>query len=93
VLALAGLVVGARRRRDELPLAMTTLFFLAAFLILAVMFWPYLIPYSLTVASAAAPDASLRFLSYGAIVVLPVICADTIGVDWVFRGKMRKDVS
>jgi cytochrome d ubiquinol oxidase subunit II len=47
-------------------------------------------PYSVTVANAAAPDASLRFLFYGGVVVLPVIAAYTIGVYWVFRGKIGK---
>jgi cytochrome d ubiquinol oxidase subunit II len=89
VLALAAIVAGAGKQRDSFPFAMTVLFFLAAFLTLAVMFWPYMIPYSITVANAAAPDASLRFLFYGAIVVLPVIAIYTIGVYWVFRGKVR----
>jgi cytochrome d ubiquinol oxidase subunit II len=90
VLALAAIVVGAARQRDELPFAMTGLFFLASFLSLGAMFWPYMIPYSITVAEAAAPDASLRFLFYGGIVVLPVIVAYTIGVYWVFRGKVHE---
>jgi cytochrome bd ubiquinol oxidase subunit II len=90
LLALIGIVVGAARHRDDLPFAMTGLFFFAAFLSLGVMFWPYMIPYSITVASAAAPDASLRFLFYGAVVVLPVIAAYTIGVYWVFRGKIHR---
>ena len=88
VLALAGIVLGAGKQRDGLPFAMTGLFFLASFLSLGVMFWPYMIPYSITVASAAAPDASLRFLFYGGIFVLPVIAVYTIGVYWVFRGKV-----
>jgi len=41
-------------------------------------------------APAAAPEASLQFLFYGGVVVLPVIAAYTIGVYWVFRGKVRK---
>jgi cytochrome d ubiquinol oxidase subunit II len=89
-LALAGLIVGAARQRDGLPFALTGISFLAAFLSLGVMFWPYMIPYSVTVADAAAPDASLRFLFYGAIVVLPVIALYTVGVYWVFRGKVRR---
>ena len=87
-LALAGIAAGAGRRRDGLPFAMTGLFFLASFLTLAAIFWPYMIPYSITVASAAAPDASLRFLFYGGIVILPFVAAYTIGVYWVFRGKV-----
>jgi cytochrome bd ubiquinol oxidase subunit II len=90
VLALLGVVVGARRRRDGLPFALTVLFFLAAYLTLGLMFWPYMIPYAITVANAAAPDASLEFLFYGGIVVLPVIAVYTFGVYWVFRGKVRK---
>ena len=92
VLALIGVVIGARRKRDGLPFAMSVLFFLAAYLSLGVMFWPYMIPYSVTVADAAAPDASLRFLFYGGVVVLPVIAIYTIGVYWVFRGKVRTSV-
>src|SRR5215831_9379116 len=88
VFALAGILVGAHRQRDALPFAMTGLFFVAAFLSLGAMFWPYMILYSITVASAAAPDESLQFLFYGAVLVLPVIAAYTIGVYWVFRGKM-----
>src|SRR5262245_61860897 len=80
-LALANAVMGARLRRDGMPFAMTVLFFVAAFLSLAVMFWPYLIPYSVTLAGAAAPDASLRFPFYGGIVVLPVIAIYPIGLD------------
>ena len=90
VLALAGIVIGAWKKRDGWPFAMTALFFVAAFLSLGVMVWPYMIPYSITVADAAAPDASLRFLFYGGVVVLPVIAAYTLGVYWVFRGKVRK---
>jgi cytochrome d ubiquinol oxidase subunit II len=42
------------------------------------------------VAYAAAHDASLRFLLFGAVVVLPAIAIYTIGVYWVFRGKFRE---
>jgi len=83
-------VLDAAGKRDRLPFAMTCLFFVAAFLGLAAMFWPYMIPYAVTVADAAAPDASLRFLFYGGIVVLPVIVLYTTGVYWVFRGKLSK---
>jgi cytochrome bd ubiquinol oxidase subunit II len=81
---------GVQRRRDGRPFAMTVLFFLASFASLAVLFWPHMIPYSVTVGSAAAPDASLSFLFWGAgLFVLPVIAIHTIAVYWLFRGKMR----
>src|SRR4051794_11063017 len=59
--ALLGVLAGVRTRRDGVPFAMAVAFFFAAFLTLGAMIWPYMIPYALTVADAAAPDASLRF--------------------------------
>jgi cytochrome bd ubiquinol oxidase subunit II len=46
-----------------------------------------MVPYSITVANAAAPDASLGFIFYGGVLVLPVILIYSIGVYYVFRGK------
>jgi cytochrome d ubiquinol oxidase subunit II len=88
--AMGGVLLGVRWRRDGLPFVMTMVFFVAAFLTLAVLFWPYMIPYRITVANAAAPDASLSFLFWGAVVVLPVIALYTITVYWLFRGKLMR---
>ena len=89
LLAMVGIFASVRRRRDAWPFVLTVLFFFAAFLTLAVMFWPYMIPYSITVANAAAPQASLSFLFWGAgLFVLPVIALYTVSVYWVFRGKL-----
>jgi cytochrome d ubiquinol oxidase subunit II len=88
LLAMVGVPVSACYGRDGLPFAMTLVFFVAAFLTLAVMFWPYLIPYSVTIANAAAPEKSLFFLFWGALFALPAIAAYTVGVYWLFRGKL-----
>jgi cytochrome bd ubiquinol oxidase subunit II len=89
--ALLAVLLFTRRGHDLLPFAMTVLFFVCAFLTLGLMYWPYMVPFSITVADAATAEASLRFLFWGAgLVVLPVICIYTIGVYWVFRGKARK---
>jgi cytochrome bd ubiquinol oxidase subunit II len=90
IAALLGLVAAARARRDDLPVILTVAFFVAAYFTLYVMFWPYMIPYQVTVAGAAAPDHSLQFLSYCGIVVLPVIIIYTFSVYRVFRGKSRQ---
>jgi cytochrome bd ubiquinol oxidase subunit II len=89
--ALLGVFIASRRqRRDRVPFALALLFFIASYLTLGVMLWPYMIPYSVTVANASAPDASLGFLFYGGIIVLPVIAVYTLGVYWVFRGKTQQ---
>ena len=91
LLAMYGVFIGVRERYDGVPFAMTAVFFLAAFLSLAVMFWPYMIPYTITVADAAAPEKSLSFLFWGAgVFVLPIIAIYTAVVYWVFRGKQRR---
>jgi len=40
-------------------------FFVAAFGTLAISFWPYMIPFSITIDQAAAPDSSLAFMFWG----------------------------
>jgi len=91
-LATVGLLAGVRRRVDGLPFAMAALIFLAAFGTMAGSFWPYLIPFSVTIADGAAAPSSLRFLFYGAgLFVTPVILAYTVAVYWIFRGKVRPE--
>jgi cytochrome bd ubiquinol oxidase subunit II len=81
-----------RERRDWMPFAMAALIFLAAFGTMAGSFWPYMIPFTVTIRDAAAPLASLQFLFYGAgLIVLPIILVYTLAVYWVFRGKVTED--
>ena len=87
-LSLAGVVAGVLARRDKAQFVMVVAFFLLAFLTLIKMIWPYMIPYAVTVADAAAPEASLRFFFYAGIVVLPIIILYTVGKYWIFRGKV-----
>ena len=58
---------------------------------MSVLFWPYMIPYSITVGNVTAPESSLSFLFLGAgVFVLPVIAIYTGVVYWLFRGKAQK---
>ena len=87
--AVLGAIQGWRARRDWLPFAMVVVIFSAAFATMAGSFWPYMVPFSLTIEEAAAPQASLSFLFYGAgLVALPVIVVYTAAVYWIFRGKV-----
>jgi len=93
VLALVAVFVSSRIKRDGFPFAMCVLFFLSAFLVLGAMFWPYIIPYRITIGNAAAPDASLSFLFYGVVVILPVVALYTMRIYWIFRGKIVRAVA
>jgi cytochrome d ubiquinol oxidase subunit II len=90
LLALAAITFGVRGKRDQLSFLLNALFCLATFLGLRVMLRPCMISYSITVGNASAHDASSQFPFYGAIVVLPIILAYTIGVYWAFRGRLHK---
>jgi cytochrome d ubiquinol oxidase subunit II len=85
---------GVAARRDMQPYLAACVLFLTAYLMLAGSFWPWIVPYELTLADAAAPTATLEFLFWGAgVVVLPIILIYTAVVYWVFRGKVEPDRS
>jgi cytochrome d ubiquinol oxidase subunit II len=90
VLAAIGLALSVRNRRDGQPFPMVALIFIAAFGTLAISFWPYMIPFAITIDEAAAPHASLAFMFWGeGLFVFPLMLAYTAISYGVFRGKVR----
>jgi cytochrome d ubiquinol oxidase subunit II len=84
-----GLLKGVQRRNDLAPFRFTTLIFVAAFGTLACSFWPYMIPFALTVEQAASPRESLTFMFWGAgLFVMPLTLAYTVLVYRLFRGRV-----
>jgi cytochrome d ubiquinol oxidase subunit II len=84
------LIAGVVRHRDGWPFTMTTLIFMSAFGTLAISFWPYMIPGSLTIDQAAAPHSSLAFMFWGAgLFVFPLMLIYTAISYRVFRGKVK----
>jgi len=76
-------------RNDMAPFRFSSLIFLAAFGTLACSFWPFMIPFALTVEQAASPPASLNFIFWGAgLFVLPLTLIYTLVVYRLFRGKV-----
>jgi cytochrome d ubiquinol oxidase subunit II len=89
--AVASIVLAAsiRGRRDAWPFYMVALIFMSAFGTLAISFWPYMIPYVITVDEAAAPHSSLAFMFWGAgLFVFPLMLIYTVISYSVFRGKV-----
>merc|ERR1711969_488487 len=76
---------------DWLPLILSLALFLLCFAGLGVSMWPYVIPPSVTLEQAAAPESSQLFMFVGAVVLVPIILAYTIYAYWVFRGKLDPD--
>jgi cytochrome d ubiquinol oxidase subunit II len=87
--AAVELAVSVRRQRDGTPFYMAAIIFAAAFGTLAFSFWPYLIPFSITISGAAAPHASLAFMFWGAgLFLFPLMLLYTAISLAVFRGKV-----
>jgi cytochrome d ubiquinol oxidase subunit II len=85
-IALAASVHG---RQDAVPFPMVALIFVAAFGTLAISFWPYMIPFSITIDAGAAPDSSLAFMFWGeGLFVFPLMLLYTVISLTVFRGKV-----
>jgi cytochrome d ubiquinol oxidase subunit II len=69
---------------------MGALIFAAAFGTLAISFWPYMIPFSITIAEGAAPHSSLAFMFWGeGLFVFPLMLLYTVISYIVFRGKLK----
>jgi cytochrome d ubiquinol oxidase subunit II len=90
VVAAIMLAFSIRNRRDGPPFYMVALIFAAAFGTLAISFWPYMIPFSITIEEAAAPHSSLAFMFWGeGLFVFPLMLLYTVISYSVFRGKVR----
>jgi len=90
--AVAAIVLGANilRHNDQWPFYMVAVIFASAFATLALSFWPYMIPFAITINQAAAPHSSLAFMFWGAgIFVFPLMLAYTVISYTVFRGRFE----
>jgi cytochrome bd ubiquinol oxidase subunit II len=92
VIAITVLAHSVRHRHDDLPFMMVALTFAAAFGTLAISFWPYMIPFSITIDDAASPHSSLAFMFWGeGLFVFPLMLVYAAVNYSVFRGKVRAD--
>jgi len=82
---------GLRKKSDRLPFFAAQGIFVLCFAGLGISFYPYMVPTSVTIWDAAAPDSSLKFLLVGAAVLVPLVLAYTATAYWVFRGKVDLD--
>ena len=94
--SLAGilLLLGIRRRQDTWLFPLAALLFVSAFGTLAISFWPYMIPFSVTVVQAASPPSSLSFMFWGAgIFVFPLTLLYALLNYHVFGGRSARPAS
>ena len=88
-IAALTMAAGVARRQDRVPYPMVVVIFAAAFGTLAISFWPYMIPFAISIEEAAAPHSSLAFMFWGAgLFVFPIMLINTAISLSVFRGKV-----
>lgn len=83
------LITGIQKQHDAKPFLAAQSLFILCYLGLGISLYPNLVPPSVSYLDAAAPDASLKFLLVGAVVLIPIILLYTAYSYWVFRGKVR----
>src|SRR5260370_13843930 len=83
------LALSILRHNDHWPFHMVAVIFVSAFGTLALSFWPYMIPFVITIDEPAAPQSSLTFMFWGGVVVFPLMLIYTLISYSVFRGKIR----
>jgi cytochrome bd ubiquinol oxidase subunit II len=89
LLSTAILLRGLYNRSELSPFLASMGLFILSFIGLGISFYPHIVPNSVTIWEAAAPNNSLGFLLIGASVLIPVVLAYTAYAYWVFRGKVN----
>jgi cytochrome bd ubiquinol oxidase subunit II len=88
VLAAIVLALSVLSHNDRWPFYAVAVIFMSAFGTLALSFWPYMIPFVITIDEAAAPKSSLMFMFWGGAIVFPLMLIYTLISYSVFRGKV-----
>ena len=85
----AGIYWALIRRKEMWPFPLALGLFVLSYVGLGISLYPYIVPRSITIWQASAPEASLVFMLVGTAVLLPLILAYTGHAYWVFRGKVK----
>ena len=83
----------AGRTPDEIPFLAVTAAEVAGFVALLALFYPQIVPPSVTLYSAAASRETIDFLVIAIGVLLPLTIAYHVYANWVFRGRQPRDDS
>lgn len=70
------------------PFLLAVGLFLLGYCGIGISLWPYIVPPSLTIESAAAPESSLVFTLVAVACTLPFVLGYTVYAYWVFRGTV-----
>lgn len=75
------------QEKELAPFLATLGLFALNYIGLAISFWPWIVPYQITLWEGAAVGESLSLLLVGAVILLPIILGYTAYSYYIFRGK------
>jgi cytochrome d ubiquinol oxidase subunit II len=78
-------------KQDYRPFFLSLALFALSYAGLGISMYPFIVPQSITIWQAAAPQASQAFMLVGVAVLIPLILGYTAWAYWVFRGKVRAE--
>jgi cytochrome d ubiquinol oxidase subunit II len=76
-------------KEDQQPFTLALCLFALSYAGLGISIYPYIVPQSITIWQAAAPESSQLFMLVGVAILIPLILGYTSWAYWVFRGKVR----
>ncbi|MFB2777982.1 cytochrome d ubiquinol oxidase subunit II [Shewanella mangrovisoli] len=91
LLCTKALIRALNTEDDYRPFLLTLALIFLGFSGLGISIWPHIIPPTISLWQAAAPESSLGFMLIGALMIIPLILAYTFWSYYVFRGKVTKD--
>lgn len=77
------------QKQDSRPFVLSLVLFALSYAGLGISMYPYIVPQSITIWQAAAPQNSQLFMLVGVAGLVPLILGYTGWAYWVFRGKVR----
>jgi cytochrome d ubiquinol oxidase subunit II len=77
-----------KNRATVAPFLLALALFALGFAGLGISLYPFIVPASVTIWDAAAPERSQLFMLVGTAIIMPIILAYTAWAYWVFRGKV-----
>lgn len=78
---------------DRRPFQLMILLIILGFIGLAISFWPYAIPKTISVWEAASPLGTQLFALIGIIIMMPIVLTYTAFTYFVFRGKVSENLT
>ena len=67
--------------------------FICPFAGFVISLYPYLVPFQYTFIECAAPESTLKFITFGACILLPMLSAYTYYSYYIFKGKIKEHIS